>query len=266
MLDTSIKVTTDNFDGPLALLLTLIRRQEMDIRQLDITVITEQYLDYLSRIKKLDLDIAGDYLYFAATLLLIKSRSCFLEKEPEDEIEDNPVDITSEEELVKRLELLAHFRKMGETLWELPKKGHEIFVRPKPPRKQVLDSLNLPGDLQRLTQSYIASLKKENRKFAMAKKDKISLKEKLIELKDVLEKEKSTNFQQILDKSKDPSRENLVVTFIALLELARLRKINIFQNERRGYIYVDVIESLQNLDVNIVEHLKNMDNALSNAQ
>ena len=264
MLDTSIKVTTDRFDGPLALLLLLIKRQEMDIQQLDITVITEQYLDYLNRMQKLDFDIAGDYLYFASTLLLIKSRSCFLEKEEEEVIQDNPIDILSEEELIKRLEQLAHYRNMGKILWNLPKKGHELFIRPKTPRKKVLNSLELPGDMQQLTMSYITCLRKENKQFAMVKKDKISLKGKITELQSILEVGKSTDLHQIL--AKDTSNENLVMTFIALLELARLKKINIFQNERRGRIYIDVLESLQNLNIEMMEQLNNIENMAQNLQ
>ena len=72
MLDTTIQVKTDHFDGPLALLLLLIEKEEMNIRELDLTKITKQYLDYLSQMRDLNFDVAGDYLFLAATLLLLK--------------------------------------------------------------------------------------------------------------------------------------------------------------------------------------------------
>lgn len=76
MLDTTIKVKTDCFDGPLALLLMLIQKEQMSVKELDLTKITKQYLDYLANMKELNFDIAGDYLYLAATLVLLKSKNC----------------------------------------------------------------------------------------------------------------------------------------------------------------------------------------------
>ena len=72
MLNTSIQVSLNQFDGPLALLLMLVEREEMDIKKLDVGKITEQYLDYLAKMRELNFDIAGDYLYLASTLLLLK--------------------------------------------------------------------------------------------------------------------------------------------------------------------------------------------------
>ena len=74
MLDTSIKVKTDHFDGPLGLLLLLIQKEEMSIRNLNLTKITQQYLDYLDEMKDLNFDIAGEYLYLASTLIFLKSK------------------------------------------------------------------------------------------------------------------------------------------------------------------------------------------------
>ena len=124
MLDTTIQVRTDNFDGPLALLLLLIQKEEMDIKELELTKITGQYLDYLANMKSLDFDVAGDYLFLAATLLLLKSKSAISDPELDllgnDLSDSSLLEITSQAELVKRLEELKHFQKLGEKLWELP--------------------------------------------------------------------------------------------------------------------------------------------------
>ena len=130
MLDTEIKIKTENFDGPLALLLLLIQKEEMDIKSLDLTKITGQYLSFLSQLEELNFDVAGDYLYLAATLIFLKSKNCLLEK-PSEEVQqmlgDSNLAILSETDLVKRLEELNRFQMLGRKLWGLPKKGHEVF-------------------------------------------------------------------------------------------------------------------------------------------
>ena len=75
MIETNIQVRLDKFDGPLGLLLHLIQREEMSIKELDINKITLQYLDYLQKLQDVNFDVAGEYLYLAASLLFIKSKS-----------------------------------------------------------------------------------------------------------------------------------------------------------------------------------------------
>ena len=120
MLDTSIQVKTDHFDGPLGLLLLLVQKEEMDIRDFDLTSITKQYLGYLAQMRELNFDVAGDYLYLAATLLLLKSKSAISEEENQNLISQmegsGELNITSQSELIRRLEELQHFQRMGEKL------------------------------------------------------------------------------------------------------------------------------------------------------
>ena len=114
MLDTSIQVKTDHFDGPLGLLLILVEKEEMNIRELDLTKITKQYLDYLAQMRDLDFDIAGDYLFLASTLLLLKSKVCIAEEELkglEQEFGVEGLNITSQSELIRRLEQLQLYQK-----------------------------------------------------------------------------------------------------------------------------------------------------------
>ena len=85
MLDTNIQIQTEKFDGPLGLLLHLIQQDEMDVRELDLNKMTQQYLNYLVQMKELNFDVAGDYLYMAATLLFLKSKKAVSEEEAEGE-------------------------------------------------------------------------------------------------------------------------------------------------------------------------------------
>ncbi|MFZ9000437.1 MAG: segregation and condensation protein A [Bacteriovoracaceae bacterium] len=254
MLDTSIQVKTDIFDGPLSLLVLLIKKEEMDIKELDLTKITKEYLDYLTNMEKLNFDVAGDYLYLAATLLLLKSQSVLTEtdKKTLEELTDSPLDISSKAELIKRLEELSHFQKMAEKLWSLPKMGYEIFLRPKPNKKEIVNSILTPIDLEKLTTSMVELIKRENRKFAVVRRDRLSIKEKLIFLKEYLNQGERKTFDEIVkvhEMEKDSEIINIVITFISLLELARLKKLTIFQNQTYGQIYVDVLDSLSNFDI-----------------
>ena len=143
MLDTSIQVKTDHFDGPLGLLLLLVEKEEMNIRDLDLTKITKQYLDYLAQMRDLNFDVAGDYLFLASTLLLLKSKICIAEEELkglEAEFGIEGMSITSQSELIRRLEELQLYQKMSKKLWGLEKKGHEVFVKPKVDRKAIVNS------------------------------------------------------------------------------------------------------------------------------
>jgi segregation and condensation protein A len=266
MLDTTIQVRTDNFDGPLALLLLLIQKEEMDIKELELTKITGQYLDYLANMKSLDFDVAGDYLFLAATLLLLKSKSAISDPELDllgnDLSDSSLLEITSQAELIKRLEELKHFQKLGEKLWGLPKMGYEVFSKPKVNRKALVNSILTPMDLEKLTLSMIDLMRKEKRKYSVIRRDRLSIKEKLIFLKGFLQEGVRVTFQEVVsghEGHEDKGIINVVITFISLLELARLNKISIFQNEANSEIYVEVNNSLDNFDVDLADGFEEED-------
>ena len=257
MLDTSIQVKTDHFDGPLGLLLILVEKEEMNIRELDLTKITKQYLDYLAQMRDLDFDIAGDYLFLASTLLLLKSKVCIAEEELkglEQEFGVEGLNITSQSELIRRLEQLQLYQKMGKKLWELEKKGHEVFVKSKVDRKAIINSILTPMDLNSLTMSMVDFLFRQRRKYTVVKRGSLSSKKELKFVKTDLKLGEQTTFDTLLEmngkaeEGKDSS-DNIVITFISLLELARLQRINVFQNEDRSTIYINVVRSLEDFDV-----------------
>lgn len=254
MLDTSIQVKTDQFDGPLGLLLMLVQKEEMDIRDLSLTKITKQYLDYLAQMRELNFDVAGEYLYLAATLLLLKSKTCITEEEAQklkDQAEaSEDLNILSHSDLVARLEELQHFQKMGQKLWGLPRRGEDIFVRPKVNRKEIANSILTPVELDKLTLAMMDLIQKNRRKYQVIRRDRLSIKEKLVFLKDYLDASSKTTLDDLVAAHGDEGIDNIVITFISLLELARLRQISIFQNEDNATIYVEVLKSLQDFDVN----------------
>lgn len=252
MLDTNIDVKLEQFDGPLGLLLHLVQKEELDVKNLDVNSITNQYLDYLAKMKVLDFDEAGDYLYMASTLLFLKSKTAVLEEDERkllDSLADNGIEIQSKSELIKRLEELDRFQKLSQKLWALPKKGHDIFVKPRVNRKSIINSILTPIDMQELIDSMLDFIRKEKRKYTVVKRDRLSIKEKLVTLKNNLSIGQSTTLHSLLDEHSEEGVDDVVITFISLLELARLSKVSIFQNEDRGEVYVDVVNTLDDLDV-----------------
>jgi segregation and condensation protein A len=251
MTENEILVKVDRFDGPLALLLHLVQKEEMRIQELELNTITHQYLDYLQKMQDLNFDIAGEYLYMAATLLYLKSQTVADESQDQNLIKitagEMGLEIQTRGELIKRLEELERFQRLGQRLWGLNKKGHEIFVKPKVDRKAIENSILTPIDLQQLTETMMDLIRREKKKYTVVKRDRLSIKEKLIRLKAMLKQGETTQFDKLLDEN-DVGIIDKVITFISLLELARLKKLEIFQNEDKGNIYIEVKESLDSFD------------------
>ena len=179
MTENEILVKVDRFDGPLALLLHLVQKDEMRIQELELTTITNQYLDYLQKMQDLNFDVAGEYLYMAATLLFLKSQSVADESQAEDLIKINAgemgLEIQTKGDLIKRLEELERFQRLGQRLWGLDKKGHEIFVKPKVDRKAIENSILTPIDLQQLTETMMDLIRRDKKKYAVVKRLKAAL-------------------------------------------------------------------------------------------
>lgn len=251
MSDNEILVKVDRFDGPLALLLHLVQKQEMRIQDLELNTITNQYLDYLQKMQDLNFDLAGEYLYMAATLLYLKSQTVADESQDQNLIKitagEMGLEIQTRGDLIKRLEELERFQRLGQRLWGLPKKGHEIFVKNKVDRKAIENSILTPLDLQQLTETMMDLIRREKRKYTVVKRDRLSIKEKLIRLKSMLKQGETTQFDMLLD-SNETGIIDKVITFISLLELARLKKLQVYQNEDMGTIYIEVKESLESFD------------------
>ena len=251
MTENEILVKVDRFDGPLALLLHLVQKEEMRIQELELTTITNQYLDYLQKMQDLNFDVAGEYLYMAATLLYLKSQTVADESQDQNMIKitagEMGLEIQTRGDLIKRLEELERFQRLGQRLWGLPKKGHEIFVHPKIDRKAIENSILTPIDLQQLTETMMDLIRREKKKYAVVKRDRLSIKEKLIRLKTLLKQGETTQFDTLLDANETGIIDK-VITFISLLELARLKKLQIFQNEDKGNIYIEVMESLESFN------------------
>jgi segregation and condensation protein A len=203
----------------------------------------------------LNFDVAGEYLFMASSLLWLKSQSAVTESHDEQKVKaalEDGIEITTKAELIRRLEELERYQRMGQKLWELPKRGSEVFVKPKVDRKVIENSILTPIDLDVLTATMMDLIRRERRKYTVVKRDRVSIKEKLIHLKEQLRVGETVEFDRLLSQT-ETSVIDKVITFISILELSRLKQLQIYQNEAMGTIYVEVKEDLSSFDVNTAD-------------
>lgn len=239
MNGTDYRVKLEIFEGPLDLLLYLIRKNEVEIYDIPIAVIVEQYLAYLDLLRSLNLEVAGEFLVMAATLAHIKSRMLLPAAEGEEEGPDPRA------ELVQKLLDYQRYQQAAEELLSREVLGRDVFVRgaaaeeikgaaaaagiPQVTFAEVsifalLDALQ--GVLKRLGDEGLHQVIRE----------RVSITEKISELMGRMRDQESITFDQLFSASS--SRLEVVVLFLALLELIRLRILRVQQSEAFGPIYI----------------------------
>jgi len=248
MLEESLNIKTRNFDGPLALLLMLIQKEQLKIKDLDITLITKQYIQYIHKMKELNFDLAGDFLYMASTLLYLKSKYSLGEDEEEVAVPNEEVAITSKEELIARLQQLQRFQALGKGLWALQRRDEDVFVKPKIRKKDLLTSLLTSLELNTLTDAMVEIIKTEKRSVFKVEDKTVSIKEKLAYYKTFLKQGETYPIEKLYENTSIPE---IVVSFVALLELARLGKLQVVQPEDKAPVQVAVVEDLTDFDLDL---------------
>jgi len=231
-------VHLDAFDGPLDLLLHLIRKNEVDVRDIPIAVITRQYLEYIKLIKELNLEVAGEFLLMASTLLQIKSKMLLPEDEPEEggEEEDDP-----RAELVRRLLEYQQYKEAGQLIGARAVLGREVFTRLCPdPELVAVQQEEGPLELELFDlvdafRSLLARIPAESF-HDVASAETFSIADCINEILSLLQERELIEFDELVRE--DCTRERVIVTFLALLELCRLRMIRIFQNTHQGGIHL----------------------------
>jgi len=236
------KVQLEVFDGPLDLLLYLIKKSELDIHDIPIEQITDQYMEYLNVMKMLDLNIAGEFLVMAATLMLIKSRMLLPveERPPIEEEEDDP-----RWELVKQLIEYRKFKDAAsflhgqEIIHEnmFDSTGSDIVVE-KDPGKLDLDDVSI-FDLIAVFSSVLKDLPTEDMTHLFH--ETYSVADKIECVLSAIRSGKSLSFVGLLHTMR--SRVEIACTFIAVLELIRLHQIRVNQDEHFGDIVISIVEA-----------------------
>jgi len=223
-------VQLDQFEGPLDVLLHLIRSQEMDIFDIPMAMITGQYLDILGAQQEMDLEVAGDYLVMASTLMQLKSRLLL----PRPEIDDEGNQIDPRAELAAQLIAYEQYRMLAEELNERPLMRRDVFIRSIFPESDDVERPLPEGDLDALLLAFRNVLKRVGGEVrhqifteTMSVREQMSM---------ILERMKSGGMQLdelLLDS---PGREALVTTVLAILELWRQQTITVVQQKSYGAI------------------------------
>jgi segregation and condensation protein A len=252
----SYLVHLQQFEGPLGLLLYLIRKEEMDVLDINVNEITRQYLEYIRMMKELDLEVAGDFVAMAATLIHIKSRMLlpqYNEGGEAVEVED------PRKELVQKLLDYQKYQEAAKLLYERPLLGRDVFtrgiredLRSDEEGAIILDDEGLFG----LIAAYRRVVRKAQRAVHKVRPRVQSIAQRVLELKDRLLVGTRVIMADLINATGPQKRTQLLVTFLSMLELGRMGFVSVFQSEVYGDIYV---EPKKPIERNVLERVQEFD-------
>ncbi len=230
-----------DFSGPLDLLLHLIKKSKMEIFDIEISKITEEYLKYLDSMKEINLDIASEYLVMAAELIELKSKKLLpIKKEEELEEEINP-----EEELKRRLVEYKKYKESTEVFKELEEKRSNYYTKaPEILQKYSNEKFENDGSIGvvDLIDAFKKLLERQEYNKPMDTKiarKELSVKERSAKIREILKVKKKLKFIELFD---DFSKPYVVVTFLSVLEMVKNREINIKQDNNFSDIYLERVD------------------------
>lgn len=230
------KVDLPVFEGPMDLLLHLIKKDDIDIFDIDIDKITKQYLDYIKMMKKLNLDVASEYLLMASELMEIKAKSLLPKKEDDEEEEED-----LKEQLINKLIEYEKYKEVTSTFKTLEEYRKEVYTRSSDEILNYKDNdkiNNLNIDLNDLVNAFKEFLKKQELdkplKTKIAKKD-YSVHQRCKEIKDIIKRKKKVAFNELFDIL---SKDYVVVTFLSILSLTKNGEVVISQDHNFNNIII----------------------------
>jgi len=228
----ALEVILEQFEGPLDLLLYLIRKQNLDILEINVAEITEQYMQYVELMQNLQLELAGEYLVMAAMLAEIKSRILLPRPAEVEEEEEDP-----RAELIRRLQDYERFKQAAEDLDELPRMGRDTYeVEIKAP-EYTAEKQHPDVDFKELMLAFSDVLHRANMYTEHeVHKEKLSTRERMSQILSNLQTGQFVPFTQLF--TVEEGRAGVVTTFLATLELIKEQLIEIVQNETFGPIHV----------------------------
>jgi segregation and condensation protein A len=227
-----------SFEGPLDLLLHLIQSHELDILDLPVAFITEKYLEYLALMRELALDVVSEYLVMAATLAHIKSKM-LLPAPPEGQ-DDDPLEEQGDprEELVRRLLEYQKYKAAAEALAGRGLSGRDVFTRGAPAEEAKGDAPLGGMTLFQLLDAFNRVLKRANAEFSREiTAERITIQERIHEILDLLKERQRIVFEELFEGYL--TTYDLVVTFLAMLEMGKQKLLRLYQSEPCAPIYLE---------------------------
>ena len=237
----NIEFKINEFEGPLDLLLHLIKESKMDIMNIEIEKITQQYMDYLALQEKMNLEIASEYLILASELLEIKSKLLL----PNTKVEEDEEEVDPREELVNRLLEYQAYKEITKVLQEKENLRKEIYTKtPENINNYVeeVDYSNIDVSLDDLVNAFKRYLERKAANKPLKTKvtvNEISVSSRRHDIKKILKDKKKISFFELFPVV---SKEYIVATFLAILEMAKSRELRITQNDTFDDIICEVVE------------------------
>ena len=234
------EVKIDAFEGPLDLLLHLIKESKLEIWEIKIVDIADQYLNYIKSMEKLNLNIASEYLVMASELMEMKSKMLLPRSnmENDEDEEENP-----EERLIERLIEYQRYKDMTKDFKELEEKRHEFYTKPPEslreyaPEGTVINTDLSLDDLMKAFQKFLDRKELEKPLTTTVTKREITVEERRKAIKDILKVKKKVDFFELFDVL---TKEYIVVTFLTVLEMAKKQELVIYQENNFDNIICEV--------------------------
>ncbi len=232
------EVKIDAFEGPLDLLLHLIKESKVDIWDIKIVDITEQYLNYIKSMEKLNLNIASEYLVMASELMEMKSKLLLPRTELEEEEEEDP-----REKLIQKLIEYQKYKEMTKNFKELETDRHEFFTKAPESLKEYAPEgtiVNTDLSIDDLMKAFSKFLERKEHEKPLATtvtKKEITVEERRNSIRNILKQKKKVDFFELFESV---TKEYIVVTFLAILEMAKKQELIIYQENNFDNIICEV--------------------------
>lgn len=233
-------VKIDAFEGPLDLLLHLIKESKVDIWDIKIVDITDQYLNYIKSMESLNLNIASEYLVMASELMEMKSKMLL----PRYQEENNEEEIDPREQLIQKLIEYQKYKDMTKNFKELEEVRHEFYTKtPESLKEYVEDKTVIASDvtlddLMNAFQKFLERKKLEKPLSTTVTKKEITVEERRKSIRNILREKKKVDFFELFEEY---TKEYIVVTFLAVLEMAKKQELTIYQENNFDNIICEVI-------------------------
>lgn len=240
--NTDLRVKLASFEGPLDLLLYLIRQNEIGIENIKIAEITDQYLQTLEAMREYNLDIAGEFILMAASLILIKSRKLLPDSENGEASAADEEAMLTEEELRRRLLEHQRFQNVARELRMRPILGFDFFKRPEPDTTEVQEQVMKEMSLSEISIALQKVLLRVRRPIRRVQRETVSVADAIRWIYGKISTSEATELAELFPDSY--GRSEIVAVFLAILELGRLKKIRVLQHTVYGTIYVVAREVL----------------------
>ncbi len=256
----SINIQLPKFEGPLGLLLYLIRKEEMDIMDINIHDITKQYFEYIKLMKELDLEVAGEFIAMASTLIHIKSRMLLPQYDENGEILETE---DPRKELVQKLLEYQKYQEVAKLLYERPLVGRDLWLRGSreslsPKEDEIILEENA---LFSLIATYRLIIKTAKKKIHQVTVKSQSIASRILEIKDRLIVGQKVVMMDLVSGTEDRARQTLI-TFLSLLELGKMGFVSLLQIETYSDIYVEAKKTVEGDVLSNVEEYGSVNSAV----